>query len=108
MSKSEFQTFISSINVSKAIMLDQEEKHESELKDMTDEVFKKYDSNGDGNLSLDEFKTFFCKEKSVRDYLSICGLVTSEDIEEIDKHLSNDFDDDDDLTQELKLKGFSH
>ena len=67
-----------------------------------DRLIKKYDSNHDGKISLDEFKRLFCRDKEIFEALRVLGILTQDDEHDYQDLIEEDYDDED-LANELCL-----
>ena len=75
---------------------------EDDIANLVDRLIKKYDSNHDGKISLDEFKRLFCRDKEIFDALHILGILTLDDEHDYLDLIEEDYDDED-LANELCL-----
>lgn len=63
---------------------------------------KKYDSNHDERISLDEFQRLFSRDKNIFEGLRKLGILTTDDEQDYEELLEEDYDDED-LANELCL-----
>lgn len=78
-----------------ARLLNKPTPNDDEIHTLSGKLLKKYDSNHDGKISLEEFKRLFCRDKDILDLLRVIGILTQDDEHDYLDLLEDDYDDED-------------